>query len=182
MNFPEGRYSVIYIDPPWKYNIKKTTPYSTMNFEDICKLNISKIAENNCALFLWITCPQLPLLFPLLKSWGFEYKTIAFVWVKRCKKSWHKWFFGQGYYTRANAELCILATKGKPKRIKKGISQIIDTPVMEHSRKPFEVEKRIKQLFRGPYIELFARQEKKGWVTWGNETVFPDIKGFFENP
>ena len=101
--------------------------------------------------------------------WGFEYKTVAFVWVKQNRKS-NGLFWGMGYWTRANAELCILATRGKPKRISPRVHQIIISHVEQHSKKPDEARDRIIALMGDlPRIELFARQATKGWDVWGNE-------------
>ena len=98
------------------------------------------------------------------------YKTIGFTWVKKNKKS-DSLFWGMGYYTRANTELCLLATKGKPlRRVSRSVHQVVESPVREHSRKPDEVRGRIIRLFGNlPRIELFARQKTEGWDVWGNE-------------
>jgi len=173
------KYQIIYADPPWSYKVwsKKTdsgrtakSHYNTMSNEDIQKLPIQNIADKNCVLFLWVTAPCLIEGIELIKKWGFNYKTIGFTWVKKNKKA-DSWFWGMGHYTRANAELCLLATKGKPlKRINKGIHQIVDDRIREHSQKPNSVRKRIVELFGDlPRIELFAREKTSGWDIWGNE-------------
>lgn len=169
------KYNIIYADPPWTYKvwtgIGKTAAnhYSLMTTKDICNLPIKDIAEDDCILFLWITPPCLPDAFKVIESWGFKYKTIGFTWVKRNKKS-PSWFWGLGYWTRANAEICLIATRGKPKRICNSVHQIIDTPIEEHSKKPEEARKRIIQLMGDlPRVELFARQKHDGWDSWGNE-------------
>lgn len=113
--------------------------------------------------------PKLDECWELIKNWGFEYKTVAFVWVKRNKKA-PTFFWGMGRWTRSNAELCLLATKGKPKRINASIHSIIDTPIEAHSKKPQEVRDRIVKLVGNlPRIELFAREKSDGWDVWGNE-------------
>lgn len=173
------KYQIILADPPWSYKVwNKTTGsgrsaenhYETMNKEDIQNLPIQDIYDDNCVLFLWVTAPCLLEGIELIKAWGFEYKTIGFTWVKRNKKS-DSWFWGMGYYTRANAELCLLATKGKPlKRISRSIHQVVDDRIMEHSKKPNSVRERIVDLFGDlPRIELFAREKTEGWDVWGNE-------------
>lgn len=140
-----------------------------MNKKDIQKLPISRLCDDDCILFLWVTFPCLEEGLELIKQWGFTYKTCAFTWVKRNKKS-NTWFWGLGYWTRANAELCLLATKGKPKRNSKSVHQIIDSRIREHSRKPDETRDRIIELCGDiSRIELFARQEFDGWDCWGNE-------------
>lgn len=105
----------------------------------------------------------------MIKAWGFEYKTCAFTWIKR-NKNINSWFWGMGRYTRANSEICLLATKGNPKRINAGVHSVIDTPIEKHSKKPDEARKRIVELMGDlPRVELFARQKVDGWDSWGNE-------------
>ena len=170
-------YNIIYADCPWQYKVwsKKgqgrsaENHYPTMRIEDICALPVSSIAAPDCALFMWVTFPTLPDAFKVMEAWGFTYKTVAFVWVKRNRKS-PGWFWGLGHWTRANAEMCLLATKGKPKRVSAKVHQIIDSPVEEHSKKPDETRRRIVELVGDlPRIELFARQTTPGWDAWGNE-------------
>ncbi len=146
-----------------------------MPADDICSLPVADIAEDNSVLFLWVTFPNLQESFRVIEAWGFEYRTVAFVWVKRNKKAMN-WFMGLGYWTRANAEICLLAVKGKPKRVSKSVRQIIDSPIERHSKKPDETRERIVDLMGDlPRIELFARQKTDGWDVWGNE-VESDIK------
>ena len=173
--FPNKKYQIIYADPPWSYNDKclnrggAERHYRTMNIEDIKTLSVNEIAEDDCTLFMWATFPKLQEAFDVINAWGFQYKTNAFTWVKRNKKS-GSWFWGMGRWTRANAELCLIATKGKPKRINAGIHSVIDTPIEGHSKKPDEAKKRIIELVGDlPRIELFARQKTEGWDVWGNE-------------
>ena len=173
---PNKKYKIIYADPPWSYRDKALAgnrgaccKYPVMSIKEICELPIQRIAADDCVLFMWVTMPKLNECFDVITAWGFEYKTCAFTWVKRNKKS-GSWFWGMGRWTRANAELCLLATKGKPKRKNAGVLSIIDTPVEEHSKKPDIVRERIVQLCGDvPRIELFARQEVEGWDCWGNE-------------
>ena len=104
-----------------------------------------------------------------MKEWGFTYKTCGFNWVKRNKKS-NTFFFGMGYWTRANSELCLIGTKGTIKRKSNKVFQIVDTPIEEHSKKPDVVRDRIVELVGDiPRIELFARQTANNWDCWGNE-------------
>ncbi len=146
-----------------------------MNIDDICNLPVKNIASENCVLFLWVTFPTLLDSFKVIEAWGFNYKTVAFVWVKHNKKT-PTLFWGMGFWTRANAEICLLATKGKPKRISAKVHQVIISPIEEHSKKPNEIRKRIVNLIGDlPRIELFARQKTDGWDVWGNE-VNSDIK------
>ena len=118
---------------------------------------------------MWATFPQLKEALQLIKAWGFTYKTVAFVWLKTNKKAL-TWFYGLGFWTRGNAEICLLATKGHPKRQAKNIHQLIISPIEEHSKKPEEARKKIVALMGDiPRIELFARKESPGWDIWGNE-------------
>ena len=140
-----------------------------MSIKDICALPVRELAAPDCTLFLWVTFPVLPETFEVIKAWGFEYKMVAFCWVKRNPKS-AGWFFGMGNWTRANAEICLLATKGNPKRVSADVRQIIDTPREEHSKKPDEIRDRIVRLMGDlPRVELFARQAAPGWEVWGNQ-------------
>lgn len=170
---------MILADPPWNYRNSGCSGaaknhYATMSTAQICALGVETIAAPDSVLFLWVTFPNLPEAFKVIEAWGFLYKTVAFLWVKRNKKT-PSWFWGLGYWTRSNAEICLLATKGKPKRINAGVHQIIDSPIAAHSRKPDEVRTRIVELMGDlPRIELFARQETPGWEVWGNE-VHSDI-------
>lgn len=176
MNQISKKYSIIYADPPWTYRDKALAgnrgavcKYPVMTIDDLCKLPVGGVAENDCILFMWVTMPKLDECFRVIKAWGFEYKTVAFTWVKRNKKS-PSWFWGMGRWTRANAELCLIATKGSPKRISASVSSIIDTPIEGHSKKPDEVRNRITKLVgEQSRIELFARQKTEGWDVWGNE-------------
>lgn len=165
------KYNIIYADPPWKYKVwsQKTglgrsaeSHYKTMDKIDIQKLPIENLCEKDCTLFLWVTAPCLEEGLELIKKWGFTYKTFGFTWIKQNKKS-DSLFWGMGYYTRANTEICLLATKGKPlHRISKAVHQVVISKIREHSRKPDEVRERIIELFGDiPRIELFARQEVK---------------------
>lgn len=168
------KYNIIYADPPWQYrgemmNSSVTDHYAWMNIEDIKKLPVKNLANDNCVLFMWVTMPKLNEFVSVLDAWGFEYKTVAFIWVKKNKVS-DSYFMGQGRWTRANAEICVLATKGKISRMSAGVRQLVVSPIQEHSKKPDEVRDRIVQLVGDlPRIELFARAKTVGWDVWGNE-------------
>ena len=127
-----------------------------MSIDELCALPVNRLAEKDCLLFLWATFPQLPEALQLIKAWGFQFKTVAFVWLKRNKKS-PTWFYGLGYWTRGNAEICLLAKRGKPKR---------------HSEKPDVTRDKIVELAGDlSRVELFARQKTPGWDVWGNEVT-----------
>lgn len=172
------KYSIIYSDPPWSYKVwsdrgkgrSAERHYPTMRKEDIQRLPIKEIAAENSILFLWVTAPCLIEGIELITAWGFKYKTVAFTWVKQNKKS-DGIFTGMGYYTRANAEYCLLATRGKVlERKSHSVSSVVLSHIERHSKKPDEVRDRIVQLLGDlPRIELFAREQANGWDCWGNE-------------
>lgn len=173
------KYGIILADPPWAYHVwsKKDagrtaeSHYPTMRLADIRALPVGELAADDCALFLWVTLPNLREAFSVIEAWGFTYKTVAFVWVKQNRKT-PSLFWGMGYWTRANAELCLLATKGRPKRQSAAVHQVILSPIEMHSKKPDAARKRIVTLMGDiPRVELFARQAEQGWDVWGNEVV-----------
>jgi N6-adenosine-specific RNA methylase IME4 len=168
------KYHIIYADPPWRYSDKSCSgaaenQYKTMKLQDICNLQIEKISEKDSVLFLWATYPMLKEALSVGESWGFNYKSIAFQWVKLNKKN-GKPFYGLGRWTRGNTECCLLFTKGKPKRQSSLVFQLIQTPISKHSMKPQEARDKIIKLMGDiSRIELFARQKNQGWDVWGNE-------------
>ena len=175
MNFPNKKYKIIYADLPLTYNDKALAgnrgagcKYDLMTDDELLKLKVSELADKDCILFLWATFPKIQECLNCIKAWDFEYKTVAFTWVKKSGTGTN--FMGMGRWTRANAEIVLLATKGKPKRIDAGIKQIIESTIQEHSKKPNIVRKKIVQLCGDlPRIELFARTRIHGWDTWGND-------------
>jgi N6-adenosine-specific RNA methylase IME4 len=170
---PNKKYNIIYADPAWKYwssgKKNQSRHYKCMTIDEICSLPVSQISNDNCILFLWVTYPILEKSFQVLESWGFKYSTCGFSWIKKNKKA-DSLFWGLGSWTRSNNEICLLATKGKPKRISKAVHQVVLDKIREHSRKPDCVRDRIVELCGDlPRIELFARQKVEGWDCWGNE-------------
>ncbi|MFA5152554.1 MAG: MT-A70 family methyltransferase [Clostridia bacterium] len=177
------KYKIIYADPPWSYrnmgNIQATANahYNTMRNNDICAMGgvINDIVDDNCILFLWATFPKIQEALDVIKSWGFEYKTVGFTWIKKNKNGSN--FFGVGWYTKSNAEVCLIGVKGKAPKISNSVSQIIETVRERHSQKPKIVKEKIVE-FCGdvPRLEMFARtKENDGWHYWGNE-VESDIE------
>ena len=170
------KYNVIYADPPWSFKTysdkgKDRSPekhYSVMSFKDICNMPVGNIARDNSVLLMWAIDPLLDKAFEVIKAWGFTYKTVAFTWAKLNKTN-PSFFTGLGYWTRGNPEMCLLATKGKPQRLSKSVPQLVVDKRREHSRKPDIMYQHIENLLEGPYIELFARQKRSGWDSWGNE-------------
>lgn len=171
----DKKYKVIYADPPWMYRDNKCNGaceehYNTMPINDICDLPVKKIADKDCVLFMWVTYPKLAEGLKLIEQWGFKYKTIGFQWVKTYPKSTEKFVFGLGRWTRGNTECCLIATKGKPKRVSNSVSQLIIAPLGKHSAKPPETRDKIVELMGDvPRIELFSRNIVEGWDCWGNQ-------------
>lgn len=173
LKLPKKRFSIIMADPPWTYRDKARAgkrgagfKYPLMNLYEITSLPVKKISRKNCILFLWATPPLMKESLFVLRMWGFDYKTFAFVWIKKTKQGTDK--IGMGNYTRANAEVVLLGIKGKLSRKNAGIRQIINSIPREHSRKPDEIYKLVEKLFGNvSRIELFARHKRKGWTSWG---------------
>lgn len=174
----QRKYSAIYVDPPWRFDAwsgagtdrAAENHYPTMTQADLEALPVGDLATDDCALFMWAVMPQLPEALRLIEAWGFKYKTCAFVWTKLTQDE-ERFATGMGYWTRANAELCLLATRGSPPRLNADVHQVVSTPRMAHSQKPDEVAVRIERLVPGPYIELFARRPRNGWDVWGNQSA-----------
>ena len=177
------RYSVIYADPPWSYGNKMTNQtkkpcssaddhYQTMATADIKKLNVKDICEDDCLLFMWTSSPHLEQAISLMKAWGFEYKTVAFVWDKQS--------VNPGAYTMSGCELCLVGKRKGGKipqpRGARNVRQFISEKRGKHSAKPSEVRSRINEMFPTQNkLEMFARTTDVGWDCWGNE-VDSDIK------
>ena len=186
------KYQVIYADPPWEYSFPGTRAdvgedYPTMRTVDICGFPFGDFADEDCTLFLWGIWTKIEDSLRAIRAWGFEYKTVGFVWVKTRRtvdmnqpaffpvESFAE-FFGMGMWTRSNTEFCLIATRGNPKPVSHSVRQIIYSPLREHSRKPDEARKRIVELMGDlPRVELFAREKTEGWDVWGNE-VESDIE------
>lgn len=176
------RYKVIYCDPPWHYQNKKsngaaTNHYPTMKQHELIAMSdmLKSLADDPCFLLMWATYPLLPESLELVNAWGFTYKTVAFTWVKKYANG--NYSIGGGNYTRSNAEICLLGVRGKPtvknEVYSRSINQIIETNDQGkrlHSQKPLEAKKRIETLFgECNRIELFSRDSQDGWDHWGNE-------------
>lgn len=169
--FPNKKYKIILADPPWEYNRQdgRSLPYEWMTDEQIFSMPVNEISDNDCVLFLWVVSAKIDIGLETIKRWGFNYKTIAFTWVKTTKEN--KIALGMGNWTRSNVELCLLATKGKPKRENADVNQVVLAERKEHSKKPNIFRTKILRLMGDmqPRIELFARTKIHGWDTWGND-------------
>ncbi len=170
-----GKYEIILCDPPWQYRDKCNAgkrgaahKYPVLSLVDIKALDVPSIAADDCALFLWSTMPMLPDALEVMDAWGFQFKTVAFVWAKQTKKQ--KWHWGMGNWTRANGEIVLLGTRGRPSRASAAVHSLVVERIRKHSQKPDVVRDRIVQLMGDlPRIELFAREKMPGWDVWGNE-------------
>ena len=177
------KFEVIYADVPWQYNNPKNhdpamggISYPTMSIDEIKSLPVAEIADKNCSLFFWATMPKLEQAFEVIRAWGFMPTTTAFTWVKTNPKS-EGIYSGMGHWTNGNAELCLFAKKGRPKRVARNVKQIVMSPRGKHSVKPGEVRDRIVRLMGDvPRVELFARQEAPGFTSIGNDIDGKDIK------
>jgi N6-adenosine-specific RNA methylase IME4 len=171
------RYGAIYADPPWSFrnwSAKGTgrnaiSHYDCLDFEKLAALPVGDLAAKDCVLFLWTIDPLLDKAIELIRAWGFVYKTVGFCWVKQNSRS-DGFFTGLGYWTRANPEQCLLATRGKPRRHAKDVRRLVLEKRREHSRKPDCIREQIERLVAGPYLELFARETKPGWDCLGDHT------------
>ena len=178
-----GRYRVVYADPPWTFRTwsdrgkgrSAEAHYDTLSLAQIAELPVARWAAPDCVLLLWATDPLLPRALEVIRAWGFTYKTVGFYWVKLQRGrdpllfTRADLFTGLGFWTRANPEPCLLATRGKPRRRSGGVGKLVVSPRREHSRKPDEVRARIEALCEGPYLELFARETRPGWDAWGHQ-------------
>ena len=169
---PEGKFGVIYADPPWPYPERldaknlygaRNYHYDELSIKDLCELKVKELSADNAVLFIWVATNFLKQSFEIIESWGFKYKS-NIVWIKSGRG-------GIGYYVKGDHELLLIATKGSclPKTDKL-ISSVLKAPKQEHSKKPKEVYEMIETLYPdNKYIELFARNKRNGWVSWGNE-------------
>ena len=192
---PKGPFGAILADPPWHFQAWASplygkgraaeSKYNTMREDELAAIPVAASAAEDCVLFMWACWPMIEQAFRLIKSWGFTFKTCGFCWIK-ADATQIQMFEEElepdmllGYWTRSNSEVCLLATRGKPKRTAADVRQAIIAPRREHSRKPDGVHERIERLVAGPYLELFARQRRPGWECYGNETdKFKPVDGY----
>jgi N6-adenosine-specific RNA methylase IME4 len=172
-------YNALLVDPAWHWlswsltrqNRAAWNHYSVMSLADIKAMPVASLAARDCVLYLWCPGSMLEQGLDVIKAWGFTFKKVGHVWVKCALHDPAKFPFGTGYWTRDNPEFCLLATRGHPKRIDKGVPQLIVAPRREHSRKPDEIYERIERLLGRDVrrVELFARHRRPGWDAWGDE-------------
>ncbi len=193
-NLPLGTAEAICMDVPWRFktfdgkltNRSTERHYPTMTLAQIAELPVAQLAARDCHMFFWTTGPFLAKAIDIMEGYGFRYSSMAFVWVKlrrgydslqltalpTIEADFH---MGTGHTTRKNAEICLLGRRGSPKRYARDVRELIVAPVREHSRKPEEFRDRVdryvgRDIGRTPtIIELFARSQRPGWLSWGNE-------------
>jgi N6-adenosine-specific RNA methylase IME4 len=184
-DFPEKKYDIIYVDPPWDYGGKMqfdksstsadkidlgknifisaaNFKYPTVKTKQLKKMPVHEIANDNCLLFMWVTNPHLAQGIELGQAWGFDYKTVAFVW--------DKMVHNPGQYTMSYCELCLVFKRGLIPRPRgaRNVKQLVRVPRKKHSEKPLVVLEGIEKMFPSQNkIELFARDRPSGWDVWG---------------
>lgn len=183
-----GKFDVIYADPPWSYAevpyFKKSLAvqyqYPTLNQKDICALDVESIAKKDSWLFLWAVWAQLTHALEVIDSWGFSYRTCAFVWAKKTKNGKNAKTFGR-CCTQGSTEIVLVGKRGSPKRYAQNIEQIIEAERIGNSQKPIEIYDRIESIVNplpkkepdwtnlARKIELFARQQWRDWYAIGND-------------
>jgi len=175
-----AEYNIIMADPPWPYQNQATRAatgnhYASMSLNDIKALPVGRLAALPCALFLWVTWPNIQMAFEVIDAWGFEYKTLAWDWWKT-NLAGDKFIMGLGNYSRSNPEPCLLAfkkvrTRGRIMKVAdRAVKAWIIAPRGKHSQKPNQQYDNINRLYPDmPKLELFARQVWPGWDAWGDE-------------
>jgi N6-adenosine-specific RNA methylase IME4 len=174
----ERKFSTILADPPWRFlnrtgkvapEHKRLARYSTLSVEEICAIPVADAADNPSHLYLWVPNALLPEGLSVMKAWGFEYKS-NIVWHK-IRKDGGPDGRGVGFYFRNTTELILFGIRGNLRTLQPGRSQvnIIRSMKQEHSRKPDEQYEIIEACSPGPYLEMFGRGQREGWVTWGNQ-------------
>ncbi|MBA7608989.1 hypothetical protein ES703_16175 [subsurface metagenome] len=184
-DLPLKKYDIIYADPPWDYGGKmqfdrsskgvekidinkkifisaSNFKYPTLKTKELMKIPIYEIAADDCLLFVWVTNPHLAQGIELGRAWGFEYRTVAFVW--------DKMNHNPGQYTLSYCELCLVFKRGRIPRPRgaRNVKQLVRVPRGKHSQKPIEVLRGIEKMFpTQKKIELFARKKTEGWDVWG---------------
>jgi N6-adenosine-specific RNA methylase IME4 len=170
---PGGRYRVIVADPPWMYDVRADDPghrvagpYPRMTIEAIRALPVGQLAQDDCVLWLWTTNAHLEVAFGVARAWGFEPKSV---------QTWGKDRMGAGQWLRGQTEHCLFATRGRPTVVLTNQTTLLLAPVREHSRKPERFYAQVEQMCPGSKVDLFAREARPGWDSWGAEAPEPDV-------
>ena len=169
-------FGAIHADPPWKFETwsergqdrSASQHYRVQTLDQIKAMPVAALAATDCILHLWCLSSMLPAALDVVAAWGFTFKKVGFIWNK-LNPSGEGRHMGNGKWTRDEAELCLLATKGTPIRLDAGVRQTFDAPITAHSEKPEEFNRRIERLTGGPYLELYARRAIEGWTVWGDQ-------------
>lgn len=178
-NLPEGKYKLIMADPPWAYRDRvrskgkggAASHYDCLTSAELVTFPMADLADNDSVLLLWTTFPQYPVALHIMAQWGFEYKTVAWVWGKLTKQG--KLAMGLGHYSRANPEACLLGVKGKGLPVlRHDIMNLQYHERLSHSEKPTLFHDLSVDLFGDvSRIDLFARKRVPGWSSWGSGLV-----------
>ncbi len=165
-----AKFATITIDPPWDWGdesdndqLGRARPtYQTMTIDQLLNLPVESLSDVDCHLYLWITNRSLPKGFTLLERWGFRYIT-CLTWVKPS--------FGMGNYFRGQTEQVLFGVKGSQMLKRKDAPTVIHAPrgAGGHSSKPVEFYDFVESCSPGPYLEMFARSNRKDWTAWGAE-------------
>jgi N6-adenosine-specific RNA methylase IME4 len=172
---PTGPFRVLVVDPPWQYTTREsdashrgTVSYPCLSLEEIKALPVGNLAAEDCVLWLWATNAHIFEVPGLLQAWGFQHKTIL---------TWVKDRIGAGNWLRGQTEHCVMAVRGKPTITCSNQSTVIHAQRREHSRKPEEFYRLVESLCPGSKCELFAREQRSGWVSYGNQTTLFGVAG-----
>jgi N6-adenosine-specific RNA methylase IME4 len=187
---PLAHFPVIVADVPWSFAVRSakgtgrsaSQHYETMTLDDIAALPVGRHAMPDSRLMFWVTGPFLATgaHVPIMRAWGFEPKAIWAVWVKPVPSYYqneygvtlddHVFEMMLGFTSRQNAEYVVEGRRGNPpERLSKRVRQIIVEPAREHSRKPSKFYENVEKYCAGPFLELFGRQRRKGWIVRGDQ-------------
>lgn len=175
LNLPTTTFTTLVMDPPWRFRDRvapgapedlKHFRYRTLSVSEIQSFPVQRLSSENSHLYLWAPTQFLPDAWGIIGSWGFTVKQ-QLVWIKRAKNGGYR--YGLGRYFRNVHETCLFAVKGKLQLKSKGLVTVIEALHVGHSKKPDAFYKLVEAASPGPYIDLFARQERSGWAVWGEE-------------
>lgn len=182
---PPGPFGAILADPPWGFRTfagedsvptLAADPYPTMTLDEMKAISVAAAAAPNCLMVMWVISSHIPQAIELAEAWDFTYRSLGPVWFKDRFPDQIEMFgdgpicdIGMGYWFRQQTEIALVFGRGSPTRLNADVRQVFSTPRRQHSRKPDGVHERIERLVAGPYLEMFARQTRRGWTAWGNE-------------
>lgn len=190
MQLPRGQWPCLLLDPPWhhvSYSLagqarSPSSHYATMSLDQIKAMPVGNLAADDSHLFMWTTQPHLEQAFEVLDAYGFKFSSVFKFWIKTKEgitfpRSQQDLTQGMGFTTRKNVEIVLLGRRGSPQRLRNDISDLLFAPRREHSRKPDAIFRVIEEYCPGPRLELFSRESRQGWTTWGHETTKFDVAG-----